>query len=214
MNRPEYIVVHHTAVSYDKNPAQFAATNAYHKSQGFPVSSLGFYVGYHYLIEKNGDIYHPRDDTDDGAHTSQDGVNFKSIAVCFTGNFDIEEPTLEQVQSALAVIESVQRKFNIPDNKVFPHRHWAPKTCWGSKMSDNVLPDLRARLISEWAKPAFKAAARFGFSSNNPKEIITTVRGRHALAKDPLLKGFLQDKDAPLNYEEYVTALYKAGRFQ
>lgn len=213
MNVPQFIVVHHTAVSYNQNPAQFVATNNYHKSQGFPISSLGYYIGYHYLIEKNGDIYKPREDTDIGAHTSQDSMNYKSIAVCFTGNFDIEEPTLEQIQSALAVIESVQKKYNIPDSKVKPHRFWAPKSCWGSKMSDDIMDDLRRRLMSPWAVPAFRAAARYGFSSQNPREIITTVRGRHALAKDPTLRGHLTDKDAPLNYEEYVTALYKAGRF-
>jgi len=94
---------------------------------------------------------------------------------------------------------------------------------------DGTLSDLRARgligftagldmtpapdLPSSWAVPAFAAAAKYGFSSTNPKESIATIRGRHALAKDPTLKGHLEDKDESLTYEEYITALYKAGRF-
>lgn len=225
MNKPQYIAVHHTAVSYSKNPAQFNATNNYHKSQGFPLGTLttkeypnGMYVGYHYMIEKDGTTIQARKESDGGAHTSQDGINFKSIGICFTGNFDIEEPTLEQVDSAVRLIEYIQRQYKIPDNKVLPHRHWAGyKSCWGSKMSNDILDDLRERLkaneMPNWAIPAFAAAKKFGYSDTKPLEIIATIRGRQALAKDPLLKGHLEEKNEPLMYCEYVTALFKAGRF-
>jgi len=219
MNKPQYLVIHHTAVSYDKNPNQFDATDTYHEGKGFPKSSLGFYVGYHAMVEKDGSIRISRRDTDDGAHTSQDGVNFKSLALCFTGDFDKEEPTLAQCKTAMQWITSKQESYKIPNNKVLPHRHWAPKTCWGSKVPDDVIGYLRVRLTPEnntpspWAVEAFKAAANFGYSNENPREIIGTKRLRHAMVKHPEYIGCIADKDEDITYEEWITANYKAGFF-
>lgn len=223
-NQPQFLVIHHTAVSYEKNPAQLKATDNHHKGQGFPKSRLGYYVGYHALVEKDGTIWYTRGDAEKGAHTSQESINFRSLALCFTGNFDIEEPTIAQCKIALAWIRGKQQVFNIPDSKVLPHRHWAPKSCWGNKMPDDIIGYLTRRVEedtqkpSDYALPAFEAAARYGFSSVDPKKPMDAVRLRQALRKIPsctlvALEDCLEDNDKPLIYQDFIHAFYKAGAF-
>ncbi|MBZ4369940.1 N-acetylmuramoyl-L-alanine amidase, partial [Mycobacterium tuberculosis] len=67
----------------------------WHKERGFPVSSLGFYVGYHYVIEKSGNLLTARRESEIGAHTI--GQNESSIGICLVGNFDVETPTQQQI---------------------------------------------------------------------------------------------------------------------
>ncbi len=134
-NIPLWIILHHTAVSYDKNPDQFNATNIYHKSIGFPISSLGFFTGYQYEINKDGKVYQARIDTETGAHTK--GMNNSSIGICADGNFDIEMPTPAQVASLRILISRLSSEFRIPPENIVPHRKFANKTCYGSRLSDD-----------------------------------------------------------------------------
>jgi len=216
VNKPSWIVVHHTAVSYDKNPSQMSATNVFHKGKGFPKSSLGFYVGYHAMVEKDGRIIITRKDGDVGAHTSQDMMNWKSVAICFTGNFDMEEPTIEQCKAALSWIRGKMSSLNISAERVKPHRHWAPKTCWGSKVPDDIISYLENRLMevedkpSEWAVPSFAKAAKLGMSDNEPQEVVATSRMRFILNK-LYGKQVITENDKSVTYEEYIHALDKAG---
>lgn len=217
-NVPSWIAVHHTAVSYDRNPSQLSATNTFHKGKGFPKSSLGFYVGYHAMVEKDGRIIITRKDSDIGAHTSQDMMNWKSVAICFTGNFDIEEPTLAQCKAALSWIRGKMESLKIPADRVKPHRHWAPKTCWGSKVPDDIISYLEQRTMvaeqtpSEWAVASFEKAAKKGFSDSKPQEVIGEPRLRFILNK-LYGKQVIAEDDAPVTYEEYIHALDKAGAF-
>lgn len=144
INTPEYLIIHHTGGS-DANPLQdssnftFEACNELHKNNpnvnlGYP-SSLGYYIGYHYYIEKDGSLHQGRLDTDEGAHTV--GYNQKSIGICLAGNFDLTLPTEAQVATLKALLKAKTAQFNIPSTKVVPHRTFAKKTCYGQKLSDS-----------------------------------------------------------------------------
>lgn len=177
---PKYIIVHHSAVSYGKNPDQFNATNNYHQSKGFPRSSLGYYVGYQYEIAKDGTTRQARKDTEPGAHTSQQEMNFNSIGICLDGDFDNEEPTTDQIKSLDALLQGKMLEFSIPKEKVVPHRKYAPKTCWGSKLPDDILKYVKARLTNEpthsiWAHDAIEKAKKKGIMTNwsAPQEAVT-----------------------------------------
>lgn len=150
-NKPECVIVHHTAVSYDKNPDQFEATKRYHISKGWGD------IGYHYEINKAGKIYAGRKETTEGAHCYQNGLNTKSIGICLDGNFDIELPTKEQTEALRKLLNDVCSRWNIPADKVYPHRKFATyKSCYGKKLSDSWAADLVK-------KPTYdaKLAARF-----------------------------------------------------
>lgn len=102
MNNPKHLIIHHTAVGSKSN--QFLAVNSYHQSLDFPKSSIGFYVGYHWFIERNGVRIRAREDIDEGAHTLG-GYNQESIGVCLAGDFDNEVPSDAQIASLRGLIE-------------------------------------------------------------------------------------------------------------
>ena len=68
LRKPKHIVVHHSASN-----ANFAQVNAYHKQRWGFKSSLGYYAGYHYFIEKDGKLTQARKDTEEAAHTAEAG---------------------------------------------------------------------------------------------------------------------------------------------
>lgn len=143
LNTPKKIIVHHDAAA--RRGPSFDITNSYHKEQQYPVSRLGFYVGYHYFIEKDGSLRQAREDNEIGAHTI--GQNDKSIGVCLAGNFDIELPTTAQVKTLGKLLLTLTKQYGIPDTEVYPHRKFAQKACYGGKLHDlwarEVLADAR-----------------------------------------------------------------------
>lgn len=175
MATPLYIIVHHTAVSYNKNPDQFKATNQYHKEQGYSLSSLGFYCGYQYEINKEGKVYQARKDDEKGAHTI--GRNLDSIGVSLDGNFDLEMPTENQIKSLISLVKQKMAQYAIPIEKVVPHRFYATyslakqgvqapnttkwktwdntqpyKSCWGKLLGDDWLKNLLNPLTKDQIK--------------------------------------------------------------
>ena len=69
-NNPKYLILHCSDDSYTNCFDQLTKIDRYHKERGFPQSSLGFFVGYHYLITGDKE-YQCRADTDEGAHCNQ-----------------------------------------------------------------------------------------------------------------------------------------------
>jgi len=148
-NTPKMILIHCTDASYKSIPDQFIPCNGWHKDRDFPLSSLGYYIGYHRLItgEKN---YQARLDTDVGAHCNQTvnglSVNFQSLAVCIGFDGDIEMPTSMQYALTQKQIWDWQDQYHIPNDQVFFHRHFnTEKSCPGSLLSDAWLTTLLTR---------------------------------------------------------------------
>ncbi len=145
VNKPKYLIVHHTGGT-DANPLAdtsnqpFETVNGYHRVRfGEDVkSSLGFFIGYHYFIGKDGLVTRGRDDEDEGVHCNQveDGksLNLQSIGICLAGNFDVTEPTKAQAESLRQLLRDKCQQWNIPAKSIYPHRHWAPKTCYGRRL--------------------------------------------------------------------------------
>ena len=146
-NKPKFLILHGTDVSRDKAFSQFLAVNRYHESQDFPKSSLGYFGGYHALIEPDGRTLRYRLDSDEGAHCNQivDGVsmNLQSLAVCMTGDFDIELPTAPQIESLKDLVQSWQKQYGIPNDRVHFHRDYnTEKTCPGYLLRQEWLNSL------------------------------------------------------------------------
>lgn len=137
MNKIQYIFIHHTAVSYGVNPDQWNQTNDYHRDERqFPISSLGFYVGYNYEIAKDGTVRKAREDGEETAAVK--GYNFCSLSICLDGNFDIELPTPMQTIALKNLLKDKMAKYSVPLSQVLPHRHFASyKSCYGSKLADD-----------------------------------------------------------------------------
>lgn len=123
--RPKFIILHHSAVSRQANSMQFMAINNYHKSLWNFRSKIGYYGGYHYLIEPNGAIKQFRAEDESAAHCYQGNMNNQSIGICLTGNFDIEKPTSWQVFALRDLLRSISKKYGIGRDRIFFHRDYA-----------------------------------------------------------------------------------------
>lgn len=157
----KYIVIHDSAVSEKKIFDQFESINAYHRDiRGFPVSSLGIYVGYHALVT-GGKNYLCRVDDEIGSHCNQefDGVNIypvntgkalsmniQSLGVCVGMDGDHEVPTSEHYQLLQKQVWDWQDKYQISNDKVFFHRKFnTGKTCPGNMIDQIWLDKLLER---------------------------------------------------------------------
>lgn len=138
---PRRIIWHHTA-DVSTTP-QFDKINVYHKSRAFPLSALGFFVGYHYLVEANGDVRQAREDTEIGAHDQ--GENIDSIGIALAGNFNVSLPTEAQIAAVGKLLESLMTTWKIPITRVEPHRRDDDTECPGRKLEDDWL-------VKEWLR--------------------------------------------------------------
>lgn len=137
-NNPQNIIVHHSITPRDLDVGMTERSiQNNHKARGFPVSSMGWNIGYHYIIYGNGEARQYRQDTEEGAHTKEQGMNFKSIGVCLIGDFDKEYPSNGQTEQLKNLMRTKLGKFQIPITNIFPHRKFATyKSCYGNRLSD------------------------------------------------------------------------------
>ena len=152
--KPEYLIVHHSASSRDKTTLE--QIDAWHKARGFPKSKKGYFVGYHYVIFGDGIIRQTRSDDEVGAHAKEAGMNFKSIGVCLTGNFEEEDPTIAQLDALHRIVTEKSKLYSIPIEKVISHHEipFATACCgknlinWLNKYRGSAESDVKTKLIS------------------------------------------------------------------
>lgn len=143
------IVVHHTAVSYLKNPDQWEATNNYHKKIFKPYeknwadykSSLGFYNGYNFEIAMNGKTRQARKIGETTGAVYQQGLNSGiAVHIALDGAFDIELPTRDHER---ALRDLLIKLLSLCKNaEITYHRDFANKTCPGKNITDEFIKSL------------------------------------------------------------------------
>lgn len=142
---PKYIIIHHTASSRDNTTVK--DVNAWHKVRNFTLSNLGYYVGYHYLVLGTGEIVQTRQDNEVGCHCVAKNMNFQSIGICLTGNFDIDQPAEKQINSLTTLIEKKLKDFSIPKEKILGHREVSSTECPGENLFKWLLLYKEASLL-------------------------------------------------------------------
>ena len=140
-NDPKWIILHHSGglasdPLFDTSNQTFKDIDDYHKFRwnGTTNSSLGYYSGYHYVIDKLGIITQARNDLEGGAHTI--GMNYQSIGICLIGNFDAKYPTEQQKKTLSVLLSILQGRYLIPWSRIVPHRTFANKTCFGKNLTN------------------------------------------------------------------------------
>lgn len=141
MNKPTRIFIHTTDASYKTIPKQFFAVNSWHKERfgDYCKSSMGYYGGYHILIEPDGWEGRYREDWEEACAVK--GWNARSLNVAMAFDGDIEMPTDAQITTLRKRLTKWSEQYNIPLISVEflgPHRLESPgKTCYGSLLSDD-----------------------------------------------------------------------------
>jgi len=227
METPKYIFVHHTAVSFSKNPDQAAATDGYHKRKwNQNPSSLGFYGAYNAEVARSGKITTFRKDgevnkyaqyiekTSDKFPKVIDGYlnNGIALSICMDGQFDVEEPSLAQCEAVYEWIKEKMEKYNIPKENVLPHRFVQYKTCPGSRIPDDILGYFEKRLgLDEppaWAKEALDAAEAIGITDLDDLYEEITPQKLEWIFHDI---GVRSDMSREMTLLDTIVCLYKAG---
>lgn len=222
MKTPQYIFIHHTAVSYTKNPDQWKATDAYHKGKGWGGG------GYNYEVAADGGLHQFRPDGSQTAaqfqqldakskptYNMNDG---RAISICWDGNGDIELPTLLQKAVIAQLIKGKMEAYKIPRSNIFCHRRVAPKTCPGKLLPDNIAdyflgPEVPK--VPEWAECAISNAIASGKMSPD--------FAASADFNKPLSMGQIQDifqkvglfkEEGPVTLARLLVALDRLGIFK
>ena len=151
-NIPQNLILHHSAVSRTQNSQQFTAIDNYHKSKGWGK------IGYHYLIEPDGELKTGRAPSEIGAHCSQQLMNYRSLGICLTGSFDLEEPTKLQLQTLTKLVRVLRLRYGIPAQKLFAHRYFANyKSCPGTNFTEDLIQKIAVgnsfATVPNWALP-------------------------------------------------------------
>lgn len=131
-NKPNQIIWHHTGVQSANRQAD--GVNTSHKKRGFPKSSLGFYGGYHVLIERDGGVVQFREDNEIGAHVKHHNIN--SLGIGMSGNFNVEKPSAAQAIAFIKVLADWSKAYGISPRKILPHRELSATDCPGTLMDD------------------------------------------------------------------------------
>ena len=137
-NKIEFLIIHTEASPIITNAPRFEVVNQFHQQRLFDKSSLGWFVGYHYFIEKSGKLIQARLDDEEGMHTK--GYNLSSLSICMAGNGDVELPTKEQIETLKKWINEKAKQYDIPKSKILPHRKFLPlfeKSCYGLLLMDD-----------------------------------------------------------------------------
>jgi N-acetylmuramoyl-L-alanine amidase len=105
-----YIIVHHTEeIGWD-----IKKTHRFHQDH-----RLWSGIGYNFFIEENGEIIKGRGYSV-GAHAYS--YNEKSIGICLAGNFDIHNPSIEQLKSLSKLCIFLLYQFNLSTTHILGHR--------------------------------------------------------------------------------------------
>lgn len=138
--KPTKIILHHSGGTdadpmADSSNYTVAMCNRDHKARFNFISSLGWYCGYQYVIEKDGKVTQCRKDDEEGAHTI--GHNKGSIGIMLSGNFDATDPTESQKTALTELLKQKMTQWSIPKEEIHPHRKFAQKTCFGKRLPDD-----------------------------------------------------------------------------
>ncbi len=90
------VVIHHDAVFM---PQRYNTLTRLQKEAEFHVANGWGHISYHFSIDNIGDIYQCLPETEIGYHCGNLAINRKSIAIKLDGNFDVQEPTVKQIQA-------------------------------------------------------------------------------------------------------------------
>lgn len=146
--RWKWIVVHHSAT-----PAGSAAVfHKMHRDKGWDE------LGYHFVIgngtdSSNGQVEvgprWPKQKWGAHAKTPDNRYNDYGIGICLVGNFDIERPTPQQMQSLARLTAYLMKTYGIPSGSIVGHRDTKPTECPGRNLNIAAVRRMATQILAD-----------------------------------------------------------------
>lgn len=134
-----HIIVHHSLT----RTGSAAAYARYHISEyDWPG------IAYHVVIDPDGTVNRSTDFNKIGYHCR--GMNSVGIGIVLTGNFDLTDPTPEQMEALAREIVAIRKEFG-RKLEVDPHSKYSEKTCPGKRFPWDALVERIA--VLEYVAP-------------------------------------------------------------
>jgi hypothetical protein len=130
------ITIHHSAMDA---PTPYGTMAQLHRIQDEHTQGRGWAdVGYHFLIDPQGQVWEGRRLLFQGAHAGG-AANIGNVGVCLLGNFETHAVPYAQLRAMDDLVASLRIHFRIPAAQVRTHREWKATACPGSELHAAVL---------------------------------------------------------------------------
>ena len=126
--KTDFVIVHHSAT--DRDTTTFESIKRWHMEHNGWDN-----IGYHRVIEGDGSVHSGMPINMVGYHCLYDEFNYKSVAVCLTGNFQDEYPSEAQLESLEEILAEWETKYGISKEGILGHRETGAATsCPGNNL--------------------------------------------------------------------------------
>ncbi len=89
-------------------------------------------IGYHYVIDPNGEIWEGRSLSLQGAHVANQ--NEHNLGIMCMGNFDRHSPTPAQIATLQRFLSGQMQRYDVPVRRVYTHRELGKSSCPGNNL--------------------------------------------------------------------------------
>jgi hypothetical protein len=155
----KWIIIHHSA-----SPAGSAAVfDREHRERGFDELGYDFVIG-NGTNSGNGQVEIGSRWVKQkiGAHDNalDNRYNEYGIGICLVGNFDIDRPTQQQLQSLSRLTAYLMQKYHIPASNVLGHGETKDTHCPGRNLSVPLVRNMATQMLAEAGIPVPEDEAR------------------------------------------------------
>lgn len=136
------ITVHHSAMPA---PGRGQAGGQLRSIQRVHQDDQGWAdIGYHFLIDPEGNVWEGRRLGVQGAHAGSSGANVGNIGVCLLGNFDIGSVPGAQARALDELLDALTDWFGLRCSDVWPHKHYKTSTACPGRDLDRLVSGYRS----------------------------------------------------------------------
>ena len=137
--RPGFSTIHHTATGL---PDTISPQARLRQIQAYHIDTRGWCdIGYHFLIDSNGEAWQGRDETVLGAHVAD--FNTSNVGISFIGTYNEIAPTPGQLDRGTRLLQYLEDSYGVPRDRehVKGHREYRgnqPGDCPGDRLFERI----------------------------------------------------------------------------
>ncbi|MCX8095824.1 MAG: peptidoglycan recognition protein family protein [Caldisericia bacterium] len=172
----EYIVIHHSGIKNSDGDSYLLWESIKKNHQAKYKSRYPWYISdYHFSITKDLRIFNGNPITLPCFHSGDDFINFRSLSICFFGNFDLEILDRKQFEIGVLKITEVAKEFSISTKRILKHSDIVPTSCPGKNFPFEELKEkVESNLKINWKEEAIEFVKKKNWVKNDhkPTEIV------------------------------------------